>query len=174
MAREKQVYKVSQLKGWMREVMVDAAKKEIATYLSTVPARSKEIKLQLARDVLAEVAAQTLGEVREEVVDFATATLVQMKDGVYSCIEEKVYKRMCDQLVEQGVLERIKRLDGLLQQISDGMTQYVAYHKSEMENLSTAMEEMGKTFNRMVREMHKMDEDIDRLWQRIENSHINV
>ena len=173
MARGKQVYQVSQLKGWMREVMVDAAKKEIATYLSTVPARSKEIKLQLARDVLAEVAAQTLGEVREEVVDFATATLVQMKNGVYSCIEENVYKRMCDQLVNQGVLDRIQKLDGLLHKISDGMTEHVQHHRSEMDNLTTAMEELGKNFNRMIHELKKMDRDIDQLWQRIENSHIN-
>ena len=166
----------AELKGWMTEVLTDAAKKQIKDHLDTVPDRTKEIELQLARTVLAEVAAETLDSLKAESI----ASLASVRMNMWRCqaeTEEAIYERMCNELMTNGVIERIKKLDDTLANISDGFKVYIREQGSRLDNLETAFAQVklegDASYKRMLREVHRIDEDIEMLMQRIENSHIN-
>ena len=61
--------------------------------------------------------------------------------------------------------------------ISDGFKVYIREQGSRLDNLETAFAQVklegDASYKRMLREVHRIDEDIEMLMQRIENSHIN-
>jgi len=165
MPRSKKMYYVSELAAWMKAYGKHTVRKELSLHLATVGPRAKEFKMQFARDAVAEAAANTFAKVQ--------ADCMSLQLGIYTCIEERVYERMCKEIMDNGVMERLQKHEADMNLLTDTMRDLMKDVGDAQNNMWTAMHDLIDGLNQISRDMLAMQVEIEALESRLENSRIN-
>jgi len=163
------MFSKSGLARFLKVFAKHTVRKEITLHLSTVALRKEEFEMQYARDAVEAAAAAAFTKVQEDCAQWQR----QMGDRIYSCIEERVYQRLCEALLKNGLIERIADLRADMNTIADSMRDLMKDVGNDRTNLWTGYHDLIGGLNTISLDMRGMQAEIEALEDRLENSRIN-